>query len=620
MSRPSKPSRRQAKQHKQKTASVAKQQNIKKIVILFTIAILIAIPFGLGKYFELNFPDPYDSPANVYSAKRILDGAQFGVEERPSAALATLIMNMLGVWLFGFSEFGPKLLQGIAQASALVIMFYTMRKLFGTLSAAVGVLIASVYLSAPLIAKFGNVKDQFMAAFMAIGISLFVLRQLGGKWWLLLLSGAFLSWAPLFKETGTSAIGAIGLFLIVQPIFGHRSWKQTAADICLLLAGAVVAVAPVYIWLLVIDAPGSYMPYRFAFRMFFPTEGATRTGAYVASSRKIISFATQWPRVLRYYGLLILPISLAAGSIILRLAKMIYFRLSKSKTDAKTTYDRFVLLFAVWWILDMAFVWISPRTYEQYFLPLNASAAMLGGYLITLYSDKLAGSVIYKTRWRIIGFVGLICMVAMSWHIFFGIGKSPHTGLRYKDPDIRRGYQQRLETISNRRKNNQKMPWEVVGDYIRRNSTPDDKIYVWGWYPAIYLQAQRICPAPKAFEGAPHTSTPLALGNRIKQVVTACAAEPPKFIVDTRKRHIPMNRPPFELWPIGKKGPLPNDENLMAQYDAMMTKMLSEDFEPAEALRYESMLPLRRFVMGNYKIVRSFGQHILFERKASQPE
>jgi len=61
-------------------------------------------------------------------------------------------------------------------------MFIAMRKLFSTLSAAVGVIIASVYLSAPLIAKFGNVKEQYMIAFMVMGISCLVLYQLGGEY------------------------------------------------------------------------------------------------------------------------------------------------------------------------------------------------------------------------------------------------------------------------------------------------------------------------------------------------------------------------------------------------------------------------------------------------------
>ena len=85
-------------------------------------------------------------------------------------------------------------------------MFIAIRKLFGTFPAAVGVIVSSIYLSAPFIAKFGNVKEQYMIAFMVMGISCFVLRQLVGKWWWAILSGAFLAWAPIFKATGVSVV------------------------------------------------------------------------------------------------------------------------------------------------------------------------------------------------------------------------------------------------------------------------------------------------------------------------------------------------------------------------------------------------------------------------------
>ncbi len=98
-----------------------------------------AIPFGLGKYFEFNTPDPYDSSSYVYSAQRILQGAKFGLEERPSAQIGTLIINMIGVKLFGYSELGPKFLQGIFQGAALLLMFFAMRRLFGFFAGGVGV-------------------------------------------------------------------------------------------------------------------------------------------------------------------------------------------------------------------------------------------------------------------------------------------------------------------------------------------------------------------------------------------------------------------------------------------------------------------------------------------------
>src|SRR3989304_1417294 len=199
------PSRRPNKPMPEPAAPVSRAN--KSILLIVLVAVLAAIPFSLGKYFEFNSPEPFDGGGWVYSSAHILRGAEIGVEEAPSAQLGTLLVNILGVRLFGFGDFGPKLMQMLFQAAALILMFVAMRRLFGSiLPAAVGVIVASVYLSAPLIAKYGNVKEQFMFASMDMGISCFVLYELNKKWWMAMLAGGLLAWAPLFKPTGMWAI------------------------------------------------------------------------------------------------------------------------------------------------------------------------------------------------------------------------------------------------------------------------------------------------------------------------------------------------------------------------------------------------------------------------------
>lgn len=623
----------------------AKLLSSKPFLIFIIIAILAAIPFCMGKYFEFNSPGAFDSGAYVYSAKRILDGAKIGIDEKPSAQMGTLLINMLGVKMFGFNETGPKLIQAILQAAALVLMFIAMRKLFGTLPAAVGVIIASIYLSAPLMAKYGNVKEQHMIAFMVMGVSCFVLYQLTDRLWYAILAGAFLSFAPLFKETGISAISAVGLFVIAQPLLKNRSWKKTGTDILLLSAGAIVIISPICLWLSTQKAPVNYFPYyslvgrplakliqspqdqiqpitaepntpdtavqstpvkQGLFMKFMP--------AYVRDSWKILKpeqLKQAKLRVFRWYRLLILPIALALGSIIIRIVSIISAKLNKSKNPTTIDCHRFVLLFAVWWLLDMMFVWISPRSYEQYYLPLNASAAMLSGYMIAIYHNKLK-STSYKPAWVITGIVGFILMIIASQHIFFGITKSAHSGMAYTNPKKQRGYTQKLNEISRK----PQYPWMMAGQYIQNNSTENDKIYVWGWVPGIYVAAQRLSPTPKAFEGTMHTLTPQVLSERVSEILEAFEKEPPKFIVDTHKRHFPWDRPPLELWPQTQKGFLPSVPQIVSQYDQMYANMLREKIEPAEALRYEAMKPFREYVMNNYQIVQQpFGANILFQRK-----
>jgi hypothetical protein len=512
------------------------------------------------------------------------------------------------------------------------------------------------------------------------------------------------------------------LFVIAQPLLKHRSWKKTGADILLLAAGAVVVISPICLWLSAQKAPINYFPYYslvgrpLAKLVHSPqdsnqpktTEPNTADTAvqsapvkqglfmkfmpaYVRDSWKILKpeqLKQAKLRVFRWYRLLILPIALALGSIIIRIAIPITSRwrieklatkrtmssrqkhqaafiissicglvflftyhiirlcgvplgtlgvkdagflgilcyiivyalmplflkffsfhiVSNIKHRASRDYDRFVLLFAVWWLLDMMFVWISPRSYEQYYLPLNASGAMLSGYMIAIYHNKLK-STAYKPAWVITGITGFILMIIASQHIFFGIKTSAHSGLAYTNPE--RGYSQKLNEISR----NPQYPWMMVGEYIKNNSTPKDKIYVWGWVPGIYIVAQRLSPTPKAFEGTMHTLTPQALSERVGEILDAFEKEPPKFIVDTHKRHFPWDRPPLELWPRTQKGFLPAVPQIISQYDQMYAKMLREQIEPAEALRFEAMKPFREYVMKNYKIVQSFGVNILFQRK-----
>ncbi len=637
-------------------------------VAIIVTMVLAAIPFLMGKYIEFNSPDPFDSGGYVYSAQHIINGARIGIDEKPSAQMGTLLINILGVWLSGYNETGPKLIQMILQAAAFVLMFVTMRRLFGTLAASVGVIIASIYLSAPLIAKFGNVKEQHMIAFMIMGMSCFVLYQLNGKWWCVVPAGAFLSFAPLFKETGTSALGAVGLFLILQPLLKHSSWKKTGVDVLLLVAGAAAVIGPISLWLAVQRAPIRYYPYSFLYRPFFAKHQVPEAGreseqaatdndetkaekpaveqglimkllpGYVRDSWQALGPEARKQarlRVFRWYRLLILPIALAAGAVILRIIRIISVRLSKSKNKKKTGSDRFVLLFAVWWLLDMSFVWISPRSYEQYYLPLNASAAMLGGYLVAAYSDR-AKNAASRPKWVAIGALGFMLMVIMSWHIFFGIRTSPHSGIKYKNPDIRRGYLQAMGTAS-RHGEGSKGSWEVAGEYIRSNTSDTDEIYVWGWFPGIYVSAQRLSSAPKAFEGTMHTLSPKALSDRIDEILNSFKDKPPKFIVDSRKSHFPWNRPPLELWPMvryqgmEKQAFLPLDPKAIENYDKVWSEMLSRGPGGAdEAERYRVMEPFRRYIRENYEIAEPrqygfmpdgrmvhmrFGEHVVFKLK-----
>jgi hypothetical protein len=582
-----------------------------KYLPVLAVIILAGIPFAAGKYIEFNSPGAFDSGAYVYSAEHILRGAKLGIDETPGAQVGTLLVNMLGISLFGFGETGAKIIQMLMQVGAIAFMFITLRKIFGNLSAIIGATIASMYLSAPLIAKYGNVKEQYMIAVMITGICCYTYRQLGGKWWWAFLSGAVLAWGPLFKQTGVSAIAAVGLFTIAQPFLKNRTIKQTVIDILLLFAGAIASLLPLYVWLLVWHSK-NYLPYQFVFDALGLSGEKTAGISYVTNARKLITFSEQSARVVRYYGLLILPISLAIFSITTRLIRwFIEIRKKFSNIDVRI-YEKFVLLFGLWWLCDMALVWISPRSYEQYYLPLNGSAAMTGGYIFALYSEKFRTSK-NKIGWFLAGFIGLIIMISMGWHIVFGITASPHSGTKYNQ--LSRGYVQRIDEIKQTKRFNYKGDWEQAAKYIKQNSTEKDTIWVWGWYPGIYMKAQRLSCTISPFTSEMYVVSP----DDLKSYTAGLAADldkgKAKYIVDTHKIDYPWNKPALELWPKLEKGFLPNDNAAIQYYEINYGKMLEKQFGKIEADRFAAMKPLRDFVMNNYAPVRSFGQFIVFELK-----
>ena len=187
---------RRRKKLAQVNLSAVNERQPKRVATALIVSVVITlvlggIPFGLGKYIEFNTPGPFDSGAFVYSAQHLLQGAKLGTEEQSSARPNTLLANVVGVKLFGFSEFGPKLVQMALQLGALGFMFYVLRKVFGSIAAVVGTTVAAVYLSAPLIAKFGNVKEQFMIPFMIAAACCFLLYGFSQKRLWLILSGFF---------------------------------------------------------------------------------------------------------------------------------------------------------------------------------------------------------------------------------------------------------------------------------------------------------------------------------------------------------------------------------------------------------------------------------------------
>lgn len=669
------------------------------VLIAFALA---AIPFIAGKYIEFNVDDPFDSALNVYHAKCIVDGQKIGESIQPSARPATLLVNVIGVSLFGYSELGPKCIQMLLQLAALVLMFFTLRKLYGPLPALAALILAAFYLSCPPFAKYGNVKEQFMIAFMIIAACALMQRHLGGSWWWLVLSGAAAVNIYFFKPTGVSVIIAMIIFLLVQPIIRRRKWSQTGSDIVGLLVGGLIGFLPLMIFYF---SQGQLLVLLKSFPLVKQIIIASKTnagssgsvvGGYVAASRSVSSFAAQFDTVMRYYNMLIVPIGfslLAAGSALVvwsrrwrcKATSAIEKNDGKIQSEANTGVDNqeaFVLFFSIWWILDMLFIWISPRSYVQYYLPLNASAAMLTAY------------VLYRARKQALTFIWLmgvwiLLKLLLTWPA--PAETFPYITIRTNGPEdfwsgwaiqwiplaialcvylfanqLRRStrtimvalacgyallswsagnveaFKERVGNLQKKLSANQVDPWKQIGQAINKNSEPDDGLYVWGWYPGLYVAAQRFCPAMQPAYSDMHTDSPKRVAKKIRRLLKDFEAKAPRFIMDSQKMHYPYNtHPVFQLWPTGKIAedkvgfidPVTYRENrgqFMERVENYTFQALRLPNRPGgplaeeqarrmartERQRHEAMEPLRDYVMKQYQpVVPANSPMMLFRLK-----
>lgn len=686
-----------------------------RLIIAVGLTLLVGgIPFILGKYIELKSPDPFDGGAFVYSAQHLLSGARLWVDEITSAQPGTLLVNLFGVKLFGFSDTGPKLIQMFFQLGGLAMMFYTLHRLFGNAAAAVSTCIAAILLSAPVIAKFGNVKEQFMIPCAIVAACAFALHEYNGKKHWAVLAGAASIIPFYFKPTGIAVIIAIGVFLIVKLIFQRKNWKAVFLTLLLWIGGAILGLcfpASLFVWqkgvgrffrtfpvvllegillfsfvifvgfvlfhyitwrkvfsalgtvnqkvwtrgaigmavVLVLsitligmwrgadssrDIPDylqsipfirlpmqGYVMLKIQAVKVLTASGILEEGGYVGLSRKAVSYSEQAPKVMRYYNAVGFVTYSALVTLLLAVVLEIYRRVKKQKALSK--HHIIAGFLSVWWLVDMALVWVSPHSYEQYYLPPCASGAMLTAYAVWCWNGWFFRSI-NKIPAVVGAGVCAIVLFALAFPVFAGFTHSPDTGTEYKNyqtgqPERRRGFAQSLAAANT----NVTAPWQSLGDYVCAQSSPNDTLYVWGWFPGIYVRAQRMAPVPQAYEANMHVTPPDELTRQIDRLVEGLTKNPPKFIADSRKQHFPFDRPPLELWPVvpekmfGNAQPqlLDSDPRMIEAFENAYSKMLEQRFDNDEARRFSAMKPFRDFVMSHYRLVRQFGNHMLYERK-----
>ena len=713
--------------------------------------ILAAIPFAVGKYYEFNTDDPFDGALNIYNAHELVLGKKIGVDIFPAARPATLLVNFIGVKLFGYSEFGPILIQTLMQITALGFAFACIKKLFGNIPAIISVILGTFYLSCQPYAKFGNVKEQYMIACMIIAACSFIYYEIQNKKYWLLLCGAFAINIWYFKPTGFSLPTALLFYLIITTILRQRKISSFANELSFISIGAVIGIIPLalffakygdakkiltvfpvspaiiiagiyYLTIIVklviaiisknrnkvdskiikrgsisilvtlaiviaifsmlgqskeiirdlfgdpIDLVKSTFDFSTgAFERLYST--IFSDSGYVSGSHIVSTFSKQFAEVSKYSHSFAIPIGLGIAAVIWYIKSLFTSKTSDNESETDSYTNRVVIFLSIWWILDMLFIWISPRAYVQYFLPPNGSIMFLAAYILNRSSKNVYGYLFIGISWLLVeiftacqsaasisiaSLIGAIAFMALPVYTITAknnllLSKLVFTivlaiAIIIGNADNYSSLKEKIETTNNFIKAGG-APWQQLGQSLKKESSEDDAIFVWGWYPGIYVAAERSCPSSRPSYSDMHSDIPKAVGNRINKYVLELKQNPPLFIVDSQKMHYPYyEHPVYDLWTtvpldIGRN---PKRKILVktaeikafeAQYYEQVKKYCialttqknraggplsqekAEELAELEVERHKKMEPLREFVMQNYIPFKRYGTMVVYKRK-----
>ena len=221
---------------------------------------------------------------------------------------------------------------------------------------------------------------------MVMGVSCFLLYERSRHWWYAVLAGVFLSWAPLFKQTGLSALGAVGLFVLLQPVLKHRSWKEMRIRSALVVGRFRGRHRPV---LRVDVEPGRANGAALRLGLGHPGQGYGPPGSarseYLGGDRlrRECTQARTFLQAVADRHAALQPVLVAdrpgSGSHCGSPGP----DASTRKTCEERRRRKGSITWSCCWRSGGFWTWPSsgsvPNSYEQYYLPLNASAPMLGG-------------------------------------------------------------------------------------------------------------------------------------------------------------------------------------------------------------------------------------------------
>jgi hypothetical protein len=395
-------------------------------------------------------------------------------------------INAFGLAMSGGSRWGVWFLEFLFFFGAGVIGYLVIKRLMGLIPALAGVFVWIV--AAGNVLQGGNFSEEYSLLFSFIAIFGFwkSLEQPYKNFYSLLV-GISLGLNILLRPNNISMqVGAAGAYFILA-LFS-KEWRIFFKRVLGYVIGVLIVIVPVV--------------------LYFASQGALTEMINV-----VLVFNAQYSDGINLLRILdgLMSASRAIGIVYVAIAILGYFfsLWSLFKNRLNTLLGKFLLILLIGWPIEAILSALSGRNYLHYFIGWSPYVGLLCSFMFYLVLRQFAPNSDKYSFFVLLVFIAITLFSNIKVWKDYGTVlahklSAPGAVLDYRDP---------------------------LALYIMENTSPQDKVFVWGFRPIINFVSGR--ESPVSFLPYPliHVNTPL--GNHwADQFYSQLTTDPPALIVN----------------------------------------------------------------------------------------
>ncbi len=477
-------------------------QRATKPAVIILATVLASLPIlAVSQFIAHARVDEFDAWLFAYYGREMLDGRTLYADLWDNKPPGIFWVNALGLGLSGRSLAGVWVLCALATCGAAALVFAATKRLYGWSAAGIATVLAALYLNVWLYHVGCNRPSTFFVPTELACFALYCLVLTGAKRprTVLFAAGVCGGLGVCFKQTAIAMSAAVALHTLYLGVRRQLGSKEVVSRLVLFGAGGCVTVALATVAVLLTADPKLAWNAVVGFnRLYFAPEAGS-------------SVVPRFFAVEQHIRVLGLPVILALATIVQPLLRRWVGR-ARAKDDDPIGMRPLGLLFLLWvWMLcGIYLALVGPHRRMHYFgiaLPPLVMLSAHGVYLLLRSGRRIRQT--QPTYHVVVGVLWFGYMVIFPLHQQVVEAGKQHFHRFAEVPN--RAYAETLAAV-------------------RRLTGPEDTIFVFGYGPKLYWDADR--PSAIRYIGTEKAGQLREQGQPLFEEITALLMEAdPKAII-----------------------------------------------------------------------------------------